>query len=239
MSEIAGRIKIIKERIAASAVRSGRKPGEICLVAVSKSYDASKIKEAIDAGITDIGENYLQEAHPKITEIGKAVRWHFIGHLQKNKVNAVLDKFDIIQSVDSLSLAEKIDKRAGFTGKKANLLLEVNAGVEETKSGAQPGEVLKILQASAGFKNIQWLGFMIIPPWSPDSGDSRKYFRNLKKIAGEAEKEGFPNFKNEYLSMGMTEDFEAAIEEGSTMVRIGRGIFGSRYKKAVAGYEYV
>ena len=239
MSEIAGRIKIIKEKIAAAAARSGRKPEGVCLVAVSKSFDASRIKEAIDAGITDIGENYLQEAHPKIKEIGKAVRWHFVGHLQKNKVNAVIDEFDLIQSVGSISLAEKIDKRSGLTGKKANLLLEINAGVEETKSGARYGEVLKILQASSGFKNIQWLGFMIIPPWSANPEDSREYFRNLKKIAGEAEKEGFPNFKNEYLSMGMTEDFEAAIEEGSTMVRIGRGIFGSRSKKAVAGYGYV
>lgn len=228
MTGIAGRIKIIKEKIAASALRSGRKPEAITLVAVSKSFDVSRIKEAIDAGITDIGENYLQEALPKIKEIVKNVRWHFVGHLQKNKVNPVLDNFDIIQSVDSFSLAERIDKRAALTGKKAALLLEVNAGVEESKSGAKPDEVLKILEGASVLKNIQWLGLMIIPPWSPNPEDSRKYFRNLKKIATGAEKEGFPNFKNEYLSMGMTEDFEAAIEEGSTMVRIGRGIFGDR-----------
>ena len=225
MGNIAANIKGIIHKIKLAAERVGRKEESVELVAVTKTVDVSKIKEAIRAGIKIIGENRVQEAREKFKDIGKEVEWHLIGHLQTNKVKYIFDIFSLIHSVDSLSLAEEIQKRAENKGLETDILIEVNLSGEKTKFGILPEKAINFVKDISRFKNINIMGLMTIPPFSESPEDSRKYFKMLRMLRDDIQKEGI---EMKELSMGMSNDFEAAVEEGATMVRIGTAIFGER-----------
>ncbi len=225
---IAANIYEIKQRIAKAAARVGRDPGEIKLMAVTKTVAAERIKEAIDAGITLFGENYVQEAKDKIPALGKTVQWHMIGHLQTNKSRYVVHLFNCVQSVDRMELAQEIDKRAGRVGYKIDVLIEVNVSGEQTKSGIAAPDAINLVKQVSALENISVRGLMTMPPFSDNPEDSRPYFRALKEISRQISEARIPLVIMDELSMGMTDDFEVAIEEGATIVRIGRAIFGQR-----------
>jgi hypothetical protein len=218
----------IKDRIAQAASRVGRDPSLIRIVAVSKTFPVDRILEAIEAGIIDIGENRVQEAEPKVARIGNRVRWHMVGHLQRNKVKKALGMFDLIQSVDSLRLLNEIDKRAMQMGKIADVLVQVNTSGEETKYGLSPDEVIQFMEIASQKEHIRVRGLMTIGPLVDDPEKARPSFVMLRRIKEKVEGMNLPRIEMVYLSMGMTDDFEVAIEEGSNMVRIGRAIFGER-----------
>ena len=205
VDEIRANIAALETRIAAACARAGRKRDEVTLVAVSKTFPASDVTLAIEAGMTDIGENKVQEARDKKPDVARAARWHLIGHLQSNKAKDAVRTFDVIQTVDSIALAEKL------SGK--DLLLQVNIGREPQKSGVDPSEVAALAQ------RIELKGLMAIPPLG-EAEDMRPYFRELRALRDAC---GLQE-----LSMGMTDDFEVAIEEGATIIRVGRAIFGNR-----------
>ncbi|PYQ53111.1 MAG: YggS family pyridoxal phosphate-dependent enzyme [Acidobacteria bacterium] len=210
---ISENLAAVEARIRAACDRAGRKRGDVTLVAVSKTFGADRIDEAIAAGVTHIGENRVQEARDKKSQVRNSARWHLIGHLQSNKAKDAVGIFDVIETVDSVDLAQKI-ARASETAR--DVLLQVNVGDEPQKSGVEPRDVNNIVQQIRTINNIQLIGLMAIPP----IGDARKHFRRLREIRDQV---GL-----KHLSMGMSEDFEIAIEEGSTLVRIGRAIFGPR-----------
>ncbi|MEW5925269.1 MAG: YggS family pyridoxal phosphate-dependent enzyme [Candidatus Zixiibacteriota bacterium] len=218
----------INNDIAAAAGRSGRRPNEITLVAVSKTFSIEVIKAAIGFGITDIGESRLQEAEPKIKSLGKSARWHMIGHLQTNKVKRAVAIFDFIQSVDSLKLAEETSRRAIEINKKIDCLIEVNSGGEVSKSGVAPEMAPELIDNAAGLKNINLRGIMTIGPLTEEKQLIRRAFRNTRELFEIERKSVGPQFDT--LSMGMSDDYEMAIEEGSNMVRIGTALFGERKK---------
>ncbi len=212
-------IAAVEERIARACSRAGRAREDVLLVAVSKTFPAEFVDDAIDAGITDIGENRVQEARDKKPLVRGSVRWHLIGHLQTNKARDAVKLFDVIEAVDSLDLAEKLARAAEGQGKAIEVMLQVNIGDEPQKSGLARGDVDAVAKQVAGLASLRLIGLMAIPPvGTPD--ESRPYFRELRSMRDAL------GLKE--LSMGMSEDFEAAIEEGSTMVRVGRAIFGSR-----------
>ena len=216
----------INHNIAEAARRSGRKPDDITLVGVSKTFPAEAIKAAVGFGLTDIGESRLQEAEPKIGKLGKIARWHMIGHLQTNKVKKVVAIFNFIQSVDSLKLAEEINRRAAEINKKIDCLIEVNSSAEDSKSGIAPELALELIDNAAGLENVNLRGIMTIGPLTDDRQLIRRAFRKTRElfeIAGKSAGAGFDT-----LSMGMSDDYEIAIEEGSDMVRIGTALFGKR-----------
>lgn len=222
----------IKLRIRDSALKSGRNPDEIITMAVSKTFPATAVMDAYNCGIRHFGENYMQEAIEKIESLpGISPCWHFIGHLQKNKVRQAVKYFSVIQSVDSLSLLKRIDLIAGEEEKRLRVLLQVNLVGEESKSGFDPADVKPAIESARTMKNIIISGFMLIPPFYDDPEKNRGNFRELKRMFDEVEKEGYCNWEGKYLSMGMTDDFEIAVEEGSNMLRIGRAIFGDRRRK--------
>lgn len=216
-------LKIVRERIADAAVRAGKDSENITLIAVTKTVDASVIKEAISAGVTDIGENYVQDALHKFTDIGHDVKWHMIGHLQTNKVKQVIPVFDLIQSVDSTSLANEIGKRSIAAGRTTRVLVEINISGEESKNGVEPDKALELCGQIAGIHGLELSGMMGIAPFTDDVSAIRKSFALLRRLW-----EKLPEENSRWLSMGMTSDFEIAIEEGSNMVRIGTAIFGAR-----------
>ena len=209
----------VRARIAAACARAGRDASEVTLIAVTKVFPANFVEEAIAAGITDIGENRVQEARDKKPLVHGSARWHLIGHLQSNKAKDAVRLFDVIQTVDSVELAQKIARAAEAAGKRQEILLQVNVGNEEQKSGAARADVPALVQALRGIDAIDLRGLMAIPPLGT-AEESRPYFRELRALRDEA--------GVEQLSMGMSEDFEAAIEEGATIVRVGRAIFGRR-----------
>ena len=218
--DIAGNIQQVRERIARAAARAGRSPEDVTLVAVSKTVEPARIREAFRLGIRDIGENRLQEAQPKIESLaaeGVRPTWHMVGHLQTNKAKAVLRLFDVIQSVDSLHLAETLSRLAT---RPVRILVEVNMAGEATKEGFRPEETEEALKKIRALPNLEVLGLMTVAPMTADPEEVRPAFRSL---SGMAERLGVRQ-----LSMGMTDDFEVAIEEGATIVRIGRAIFGER-----------
>lgn len=218
---IADNTEIIRERIAAAAAKAGRDPGEIKLVAVTKLHTPQEINEAIDAGITDAGENKVQELVDKYDKV-KPVNWHLIGHLQTNKVKYIIDKVCLIHSVDSVHIAKEIDKRAAQHGITADILVQLNPAGEETKFGVSTeGADPLIDRIREECPNVSVKGLMCLAPYAEDTDSVRKYFAAAKKIY---DRHG--DFT--VLSMGMSHDFEAAIEEGSNLVRIGTSIFGLR-----------
>lgn len=225
MNSISANLSHILKRIKLAAERAGRDAETIKLVAVTKNVGIPKIREAIAGGVTIIGENRIQEAREKFNEIGSTVQWHFIGHLQTNKVKYLFDIFSLIHSVDSLPLAEEIQKRAEKKGIKTDILIEVNISGEKTKFGISPEKVIALARDISKLKNINLKGLMTIPPFSESPEDSRQYFRMLRTLVTDVKKDGI---KINELSMGMSNDFEVAIEEGATIIRIGTAIFGER-----------
>lgn len=213
-----------------AALRAGRNPEDITLMAVTKLHTVDEINEAIDAGATDIGENKVQELLSKYEDV-KPVRWHLIGHLQTNKVKQIIDKVVMIHSVDSLHLAEEINKRAGNAGLAMDILIEINVGEEETKTGIQAEELMDLAKKITDTcENVRLRGVMCIPPYGEDPEVSRKYFRETRELFEKLQQLGLPEDRAliDTLSMGMSGDYETAVEEGSTIVRVGSAIFGKR-----------
>lgn len=231
METIAENLAGVTERIEAAARRAGRKPEEIRLVAVSKTVDAARIKEGIDAGIKILGENYVQEAKKKIELLGKGVAWHFIGHLQSNKAKAAVRLFDLVHAVDSLNLAKDLSRVALQEGRVLPVLLEVNIGGEATKFGAGEAGLLEIISQISILEGVLVQGLMAMPPFSAEAESSRPYFARLRRLAEEIARQKIPRVEMRELSMGMSGDFEVAIEEGATLVRVGTAIFGPRPAK--------
>lgn len=221
-------IEKIRERIKISAEKSGRNAESIMLVAVSKTFPVEYIEEAYRSGIREFGENYIQEATEKIDSLDISAHWHFMGHLQANKVRNAVKHFPVIQSIDSGKLLKRINRIAGEEGKTIEVLIEVNLVGEESKFGVDPAEVYPILESAQSYQNVKICGLMLLPPFYDNPEKNRTNFRKLKEMADEINKKDYSNWENKYLSMGMTDDFEIAIEEGSNMVRIGRAIFGPR-----------
>jgi hypothetical protein len=210
----------VRERIARAAVRARRDPAEITLLAVTKVFPAAAIREAYELGLREFGENYVQEFEGKAPEVSglAGARFHLIGHLQSNKSNRAAELFQVIETVDSPKLARRLDA----TGVKLDVMLEVKLSPEEDKSGADPASLPALIPAVRACPNLRLVGLMTMPPWSDDAEASRPYFRRLRKLA---EAHGLAQ-----LSMGMSHDLEAAIEEGATCVRVGTALFGSRQK---------
>ena len=226
METIKNNLEIINEKMKRAALKVNRKPEEIKLVAVTKTATAEQIKEAINAGVKIIGENRVQDAKEKYQILTADIEWHLIGHLQTNKTKYAVEIFNCIHSVDSIKLAQEIEKRSKQFGKKMDVLVEVNVSGEETKYGIKPEEVDPFLKEISEFPGIRVRGLMTIAPIVEDKEEVRPYFRKLRELSEEIKSKNIENVKMDYLSMGMTEDFEIAIEEGANMVRIGRGIFG-------------
>jgi pyridoxal phosphate enzyme (YggS family) len=231
-TSIAENIAGIRRRLNGAAARAGRDPDSVRLMAVSKTVEPDRVRQAIDAGITLLGENYVQEAREKIPAIGHDVEWHMIGHLQTNKAKYVVTLFDWIHSVDRLELAQELDKRAGQNGRTLNILIEVNLSGEASKSGAEPSQVLELVRQISTLPNLNVRGLMTMPPYSDQPETSRPYFQSLRGLRDEIRAAAIPNISMDELSMGMTDDFEVAVEEGATIIRVGRAIFGVRsYKR--------
>ncbi|MBR0374900.1 MAG: YggS family pyridoxal phosphate-dependent enzyme [Mogibacterium sp.] len=227
---IAENYQRIADRVAAAAVRSGRRPEDVTLVAVTKTHGAAEINEAVAAGATVVGENRVQEILEKYQDVAP-VTWHLIGHLQTNKVKSVIDKVAMIQSVDSMHLAREIEKRAANAGLVMDILIEINSAMEETKSGIAGSELFELARGIADECGHIWIrGIMCIPPLSEDPEEARPYFREAAGLFRQLQELGLPADRAviDTLSMGMSGDFEVAIEEGSTMVRVGSSIFGPR-----------
>lgn len=221
------RYEIVLENIKKACERSGRNPEDITLISVTKTHGAELINEAIDAGAKDIGENKAQELCNKYDDV-KPVRWHFIGHLQTNKVKTIIDKVVMIHSVDSDKLASEIDKRAKSSGVVMDILVEINIGMEDSKSGATEEEARDLIKKIRDeYQNLRVRGLMCVPPITDNPENSRRYFRKLKDIF-ESIKELPEDEYFDTLSMGMSGDYEVAIEEGATVVRVGTAIFGAR-----------
>ncbi len=219
----------IQDRIRKAARKAGRDPGEVTLVVVTKGVEIKKIKEAFSAGARVFGENYVQEAGEKAGKIkDKSVKWHFIGHLQKNKVKLALELFDVIHTVDSPELASEINKRAT---EPADILIEVNIAKEKTKSGVDAEGAVKLARAISSMDKLRLRGLMTIPPFVENPEMSRPYFVALRRLAERINKEHLPGVFIRDLSIGMSSDFEVAVEEGATLVRVGTAIFGPRPEK--------
>jgi hypothetical protein len=221
-------LKTIQQRIRAACERAGREPNSITLLAVSKAHPPETIKAAADLGLFFFGENKVQEAKAKIPLCPGKLRWHFIGHLQSNKCRDAVELFEMIQSVDSLSLAKEISKRCEQAAKRMPVLLEVNLADEASKFGYKPEKLLGELKEINFLQRLEIRGLMTVPPWSPEAEDSRRYFRQLREFKTQCEQ--IISSPLPHLSMGMSGDFEVAIEEGATIVRIGTALFGPRAK---------
>lgn len=225
-SELIGRnVRTVLDGIRQAALRAGRRPEAVRLIAATKSVAPERIRGAIDAGVRILGENRLQEALPKIEALGAAggIAWHFIGRLQRRKAKDVVGRFQLIHSVDSVELAEEIDRRAAQAGLRQEVLLEVNVGGEASKAGFAPEALGQAVEALAGLPSLSVRGLMTIPPPSGQPEAARPYFRQLRELAASL---GRPELKE--LSMGMSQDYAIAVEEGATMVRVGTAIFGAR-----------
>jgi PLP dependent protein len=220
MESLRDRLEAVRERIARAAAESHRDPADILLLAVTKVFPASVIREAYDLGLRDFGENYVQEFEGKAPEVGAltGARYHLIGHLQSNKSKKAAELFQVIQTVDSAKLARRLNE----SGSKLDVMLEVKLSAEEAKSGADPAELPGLIAAARACPNLRLLGLMTMPPWSDDPEAARPIFRRLRELAAE--------HRLAQLSMGMSHDLETAIEEGSTCVRVGTALFGKRKK---------
>lgn len=225
------RVEKVLERVDAAAARSGRSPSEVRLVAVTKTHPAERVAEAYDAGLRIFGENYVQEAEEKIGAFPGA-EWHLIGKLQGNKVKKAVSLFGWIQTVDSPGLLAAVARRCAEAGKTMPVLVEVNLAGEASKSGISPAELPALLSGAAGMPGVRLKGLMAVPPWSEDPEESRPYFARLREILSGLSGSGAASEGMTELSMGMSNDFEVAVEEGATMIRIGTALFGSRARRA-------
>ena len=221
-------LSIVENKIAAACKRAGRERDEVKLIAVSKTQPVEAIREAIEYGINSFGENRVQELREKTEIIKDNLDWHLIGHLQTNKVKYVVGKVSLIHSLENIRLAEAIDKEAKKHNVIVDVLVEVNIAKEDTKFGVNPEEVESFIREVLIFKNINIRGLMTVAPYTDISEENRKYFKKLKKIMVDLNSKNIHNVNMNVLSMGMTGDYEIAIEEGATLVRVGTGIFGSR-----------
>lgn len=228
-AEIAENLKAVRERIDAAARRSARDPGEVTLLAVSKTFGADHIRAAWAAGQRDFGENKVQEALQKIGETADIpVRWHLIGHLQSNKARKAAAPFACIHSIDSVDLLQRIDEAAAGAGAAPDILVQVDLAGEATKFGAPADAARRVVDIALACRAARLAGLMVLPPWSDDPEQSRPWFVRLRALRDEWIAAGVPRDALRHLSMGMSHDFEAAIEEGATMVRVGTAIFGRR-----------
>lgn len=225
---VAENYRDVEERIQKACERSGRKASEVTLIAVSKTKPVQMIREAMEAGAEVFGENKVQELCEKYGELPEDLHWHMIGHLQRNKVKYVVDKAELIHSVDSLRLAEEISREAEKKGIRANILIEVNVAEEESKFGVRVEDTESLVRKTALLPNVCIKGLMTIAPYVENPEENRPVFRTLKKLAVDIKKKNIDNVSMDVLSMGMTGDYEVAVEEGATMVRVGTGIFGER-----------
>jgi PLP dependent protein len=225
---IAENIGKVKERMAQAARQAGRDPGQVRLVAVSKTKPAAAIAEAFESGQQVFGENYVQELVAKAAELPDGICWHFIGHLQSNKVRQIAGLVQMIHSVDRLSLAQEIDRQWGALGKSCEVLVQVNVSREATKSGTTSEDALNLVREISVLPQLRVVGLMTMPPFFDDPEAARPYFRALKELAGQVEAAQIPGVEMRELSMGMSGDFEAAIAEGATLVRVGSALFGER-----------
>lgn len=229
MTNIKENLDEINRQILETAKACNRSSDAVKLIAVSKRKSVEKIKDAIEAGAGHFGENYIQEAVEKIDIIAnKSITWHFIGHLQSNKAKFAVKYFDYIHTVDKLKLAKEINKQAKKINKIQKILLQINIGEELTKSGARIENAIDLVKQIHGFENLSIEGLMCMPPFFDDPEKARSYFRQLVQIKKKIMDESFDSVSMGHLSMGMSSDFKVAIEEGSTMVRVGTSIFGSR-----------
>ncbi|MGH9406806.1 MAG: YggS family pyridoxal phosphate-dependent enzyme [Terriglobia bacterium] len=226
-SNLRDNIQRVRERIARACERAGRRADDVRLIAISKTFSAQLVREAYDTGLREFGENRVQEAAQKLPGISDlGITWHLVGHLQSNKAKRATEFFQWVHSVDSVRLAAKLDEASAAGGAKLKILLEVNLGTEEAKSGLAENVALEAVEAIRQRPNLDLRGLMAIPPFSDDPEASRSFFRQLRELAEGIRAAGAPNFRE--LSMGMSHDFEIAIEEGATMIRVGTAIFGAR-----------
>jgi hypothetical protein len=221
--------RTVTSRIASAAKRAGRDPSSVRLIVVTKTVDVESIRHAVAAGALALGENRVQEAKEKIEKLGNIARWHLIGRLQTNKAKYAVKLFDLIHSVDDLELAKELDKQAAKAGKVQDVLIEVSIAGEAAKAGVAMQDVTTLVREAAKLKNISIKGLMTMPPFSENPENSRPFFRKLRDLAETMIKEDIPSVSMKELSMGMSGDFEVAIEEGATMVRVGTAIFGERH----------
>ena len=231
MKTVAENIRDVRRRIEQACNRVGRDPYDVTLVAVTKAFEPTKIVEAVRQGMQDIAENFVQEVLQKRKQVShEQIRWHFIGHLQKNKVKYIVDFVHLIHSVDSFSLAQEIEKRASGIGRGVDVLVEVNTTGEATKHGVRPDETVALVKEIACLEHVRTRGLMTIGPFVPDPEQSRPSFRILRELGERIRGQGIGNVDMTHLSMGMTNDFEVGVEEGATLVRLGTALFGPRPK---------
>lgn len=226
-------LNTVETKIAAACVRAGRERTDVTLIAVSKTKPVEMLTEAYDTGVRDFGENKVQEMCDKIPKLPADIRWHMIGHLQRNKVKYIIDQAALIHSVDTYRLAEEINIQAKKRGIVVPILVEVNIAGERSKFGASTEDAMLLVEEIAALENLRIKGLMTIAPYVVDAEENRPYFRKIKQLSVDITNKNIDNVSMEVLSMGMTGDYEVAIEEGATMVRVGTGIFGERsYKKS-------
>jgi hypothetical protein len=233
---IAGNLEAVRRRIAAAARRASRDPESVRLVGVSKTVPPERIVEAIEGGLRDLGENRVQEAREKAARIPAGVRWHLVGHLQANKANHAARLFDVVHSIDSSDLLIRLDRAAAREGRSIEAFVQLDLAGEATKHGAGEAELDGLLERAAGCRAAAVRGLMILPPYDPDPEKSRPYFRRLRAIL-EGAAGRHPRLALTELSMGMSEDFEVAIEEGATLIRVGRALFGERTARLGGPHE--
>jgi len=236
MSSILDNLERVREQIAQAAAKAGRDVKDVELVAITKTHPAEKVREAVEAGQTLFGESRVQEARSKIPELSSNIRWHFVGHLQKNKIRHALTLFEMIHSVDSLGLAQDINRIAEEQGVHPRVLLEVNVAAEGSKFGFSPDKLRDQMEQLLALPRLSILGLMTIPPLAKEAETSRKYFVQSRELRDRLQTEFHVDLAQ--LSMGMTEDFAVAVEEGATLVRVGTAIFGERSKKQKATDEH-
>ncbi len=221
----------VRAAIAQAATRAGRRPDEVKLIAVSKTFDAATVQQAVDAGALDLGENRVQEAAGKVESVkAGGLRWHLIGHLQSNKARLAVKTFDVIHTVDSVELAERLDRICGEEGRRLDVLVQVDLGHEATKTGADEADIPAIVAALDRAERLSLKGLMTLPPLFEDAEQARPFFRRLRDIRDELNRQRPADRRLTELSMGMSHDFRVAIEEGATMVRVGTAVFGARTK---------
>ena len=231
---LAVRLADVRARLAAAARRSGRRPDDVRLIAISKTHPATLIRQVCQLGATDFGENRVQEAEGKINEIGReGVRWHLVGHLQANKARRAVSLFDVIHSLDTVDLAQRLDRLCAEEGRTSlPVLIQIDLGHEETKSGIDESELTHLVESLGPLTRLELIGLMTLPPFFDEPEQSRPFFRRLRELRDELNQRGAFGDRTGELSMGMTHDFEVAIEEGATMVRIGTAIFGARVPRS-------
>ena len=221
-------LQIVEERIQAACIRAGRKREDVTLIAVSKTKPVEMLQEVYDEGIRNFGENKVQELCDKMDKMSEDIKWHMIGHLQRNKVKYIVGRVELIHSVDSYRLAEEINIQAKKKNIVVPILVEINIAHEQTKFGISESDAIQLVEAISGLENVRIMGLMTIAPYVENAEDNRLYFRQIKDLSVDINRKNIDNVSMKILSMGMTGDYEVAIEEGATMVRVGTGIFGER-----------